>query len=157
MTDSQQEKAKKVYATMVSALNHENWIFEEKDNLCIMSDYQGEDIPIRFFVEVDAEREVIRFLSRMPFNINKDKRVDAALAVCVANYGMINGSFDYDLNDGEIRFRLTTSYCGCEIGEPFFMDMITTAILTTDKYNELFMMLNRGLIDLQGFIEKDKG
>lgn len=156
MAESQQEKAKKVYETMVSALNHENWIFEEKGDLCIMSDYQGEDIPIRFFVEVDADREVIRFLSSMPFNINKDKRVDAALAVCVANYGMVNGSFDYDLNDGEIRFRLTTSYCGCEIGEPFFMDMITTAILTTDKYNELFMMLNRGLIDLEEFIEKDK-
>ena len=151
------EKAKKVYSTMVKALNEKDWKFIEKEeNLTIVSNYTGEDIPINFVIEVDAEREVIRFISPMPFNMSEDKRVDASIAVNVANYGLVNGSFDFDINDGEIRFRLTTSYCGCEVGEDFFMDMMATALLTIDKYNDKFLMLNKCAITLQQFIESDK-
>lgn len=153
---AKQDQAKKVYSTMVSALTKKEWHFEEREeDLTIVSGYQGEDIPIRFIIKIDAEREVISFISPMPFNVSKEKRVDVALAVCVANYGMVNGSFDYDLNDGEIRFRLATSYCGCEIGEDFFMDMLATALLTTDKYNDKFMMLDKGAISLQDFINQE--
>lgn len=154
---AQSAQAKKIYATMVQALKNKDWHFEEREeDLMIISNYQGEDIPIKFLIEVNSDKEVIRFLSPMPFHVGEDKRVDVALAVCVANYGMVNGSFDYDLNDGEIRFRLTTSYCGCEVGEDFFMDMMATALLTTDKYNDKFLMLSKGMITIQQFIEQDK-
>ena len=144
-----QAQAKKVYATMVSALNAKDWHFrEEKDRLTIVSSCSGDDIDMNFIIEVDAEREVITFLSRMPFKAPEDKRVDMAIAVFVANYGLVNGSFDFDINDGEIRFRLTTSYCGCEVGEPF--------LNTTDRYNDRFMMLAKGLMTLEQFIELRK-
>ncbi len=150
------EQAKKIYDTMVSALHARDWSFEEdEDNLAIISGYQGEDIPIRFYIVVDPKKEVIRFMSPMPFKVVEDKRVDVALAVCVANYGMVNGSFDYDLNTGSIFFRLTTSYCGCEIGEGFFMDMISTAVLTTDRYNDKFMMMSKDMMSLSEFIAQE--
>lgn len=158
MADAKKEQAaKKIYNTMVKALNAKDWKFDEHpEDLVIVSNYTGDDIPIQFLINVDAEREVIRFISPLPFKMAEDKRVDAAIAVSVANYGMVNGSFDYDVSDGEIRFRLTTSYCGCEVGEPFFMDMIATAVLTTDRYNDKFLMLNKGMMSLQQFIEQDK-
>ncbi|MGN0812258.1 MAG: YbjN domain-containing protein [Candidatus Coproplasma sp.] len=149
-----QAQAKKVYATMVRALKAKDWKFrEEAEKLTIVSSCSGDDIDMNFIIEVDAEREVITFLSPMPFKTPEDKRVDMAIAVCVANYGMVNGSFDFDINDGEIRFRLTTSYCGCEVGEPFFMDMMSTALSTTDRYNDRFMMLAKGMMTLEKFIE----
>jgi hypothetical protein len=149
-------EAKKIYATMVKALRDKNWKFEEKEEeLTIISIYQGEDIPMAFKINVDSDREVIRFISPMPFHIDEDKRVDAALAVSVANYGLVNGSFDYDLNDGEIRFRLTTSYVDCEVGPKFFFDMMATALSTTDEYNDKFLMLSKGMLTLQQFIEQD--
>lgn len=157
MADEKQVKAKKVYSTMVSALNAKDWKFEEREaDLTIVSAYTGDDLTIRFFIEIDAEREVIRFIASMPFKIAEDKRVDGAIAVCVANYGLVNGSFDYDINDGEVRFRLTTSYVGCEVGEDFFMDMMATALMTTDDYNDKFLMLSKGMLTLAQFIEGDR-
>lgn len=157
MEDEKQAKAKKIYATMVSALKKKDWQFDEREeDFAIFSSYTGDDIPIKFAISIDAEREVIRFLSPMLFNMAEDKRIDAAIAVCVANYGLNNGSFDYDLNDGKVYFRLTTSYVGCEVGEEFFMDMMATALLTTDKYNDRFLMLSKGAITIQQFIEQDK-
>lgn len=157
MADEQQIKAKKIYSTMVSALKKSDWHFaEDEDNLTIISSFSGEDIPIKYIIQVDAEREVVQFMSPMMFRMPEDKRVDGAIAVCVANYGMVNGSFDYNINDGEISFRLTTSYVGCEIGEEFFMHMMVVALSTTDRYNDKFLMLSKGVITVQQFVESDE-
>lgn len=152
-----QAKAKKVYKDMVKALKAKKWHFTEKEEeLTIVSNYRGDDLLVNFVIRIDAEREVIQFLSPFDFKINQSKRVDAAVAVCVANYGLVNGSFDMDISDGEIRYRLTTSYCDCDLGKDFFYDMMATAVLTTDKYNDRFKMLNDGNMTLQQFIEKRK-
>lgn len=158
MADEKEMKAKEVYSTMVSALKEQEWRFEEhEEDLTIVSGFTGDDIPIRFIVRIVAEVEVVQFISPLPFKIAEDKRVDAAIAVSVANYGMVNGSFDYDISDGEIRFRLTTGYTGCTIGKEFFMYMLMVALSTTDKYNDKFLMLSKGAITLQQFIESDNG
>ncbi len=152
----QQAKAKLVYKTMIEALNERKWNFtRHDDDLTIVSDYQGDDIPIRFLISVDAQREVIRFAAPLPFKMGDDKRIDGAVAVCVANYGMVNGSFDYDISDGEIKFRLSTSYHDCEVGKGFFMDMMTTALFTTDNYNDKFMMLAKGAMTIDQFIQSE--
>ena len=152
-----QAKAEKVYKTMVKALKDKNWHFEEREqDLTIVSNYSGDDIPVRFIIRIDAGREVIQYLSPLPFKIDESKRVDAAVAVCVANYGLVNGSFDMDISDGEIRYRLTTSFYDCDLGKDFFYNMMATAVLTTDKYNDWFKRLNDGTMTLQQFIEKRK-
>lgn len=154
MAADKQAKAQKVYKTMVKALKARNWHFEEREqDLAIVSNYTGDDLTVNFYIKVDPEREVIQYISPLPFKMDESKRVDAAVAVCVANYGLVNGSFDLDINDGEIRYRLTSSYCDSEMGEEFFYDMMAIAVLTTDKYNDRFMMLNKGLMTLQQFID----
>lgn len=150
-------KAQKIYKDMVKALKRKDWNFiEEEKELAIISSYTGDDIPVRFIIRVDAEKEVIQYFSPLPFDIKEDKRVDAAVAVCVANYGLVNGGFDLNITDGDIRYRLTTSFRDCEIGEDFFYDMMAVAVTTTDEYNDRFMMLNDGLMTLQQFIDLNK-
>lgn len=150
--------AVKVYNTMVGALRANDWNFDEHpEDLTIVSGYRGEDLPIEYIISIDAQREVIRFVSYMPFVVPEDKRVDMSIAVNIANLGMVNGSFDYDINEGRISFRLTTSFCGCEVGEKFFMDMMSTALVTTDHYNDRFFMLSKGAITLKKFLEMEKG
>ena len=79
-----QAKAQKVYKTMVKALKGKNWHFEEREqDLTIVSNYTGDDLPVKFIIRVDAEREVIQYLSPLPFKMEESKRVDAAVAVCV--------------------------------------------------------------------------
>ena len=79
-----QAKAQRVYKTMVKALKGKNWHFEEREqDLTIVSNYTGDDLPVKFIIRVDAEREVIQYLSPLPFKMEESKRVDAAVAVCV--------------------------------------------------------------------------
>ncbi len=150
-------QAKQVYDLMVKTLEEKEWKFQEHaDELLIVSNYHGDDIPIDFLITIDEKREVIQFLSPLPFKFGEDKRIDGALAVCSANYGMVNGSFDYNIEDGALRFRLTTSFTGNEIGPDFFMNMMAIACATTDRYNDRFMMLAKGMISLVQFMKMEE-
>lgn len=158
MATDKKAAAKKVYDSMIKALNKQGWKFsEDKDGeLIIYSNYQGEDIPIEFIIKIDEERQVLQFLSQLPFAVSEDKRVDAAIAVCVANWYMVNGSFDYNFETGKIVFRLTTSYVDSVLGEEFFMSMIATSVFTTDDYNDKFLMISKGTLSLEQFIKDVK-
>ena len=151
--------ARSVYESLVYSLEEKDWKFQRFDNdLVIRSGIKGEDLPIEFIVLVKAENMVVQFISKLPFSIPEDKRVEAAICVSVANYGLVDGSFDYDINDGEIRYRLTASYRGTNDGclDPdLFEYMIMCASSTVDDYNDRFFMLAKGMIDVDKFISME--
>ena len=150
-------KAREVYSNLVNMLDTRDWKYEKfDDDLVIRSGIKGDDLPIEFIVFIKPDNQVVQFISKLPFNIPEDKRVDAAIAVCVANYGLVDGSFDYDISDGEIRYRLTCSYRESYLGADLFEYMIMCAASTVDDYNDRFFLLSKGEIDLQDFIEREK-
>lgn len=150
-------KAREVYYGIIDMLDTRDWKYERYDNdLTIRSGVKGEDLPIEFIIFVKPQNKVVQFISKLPFNIPEDKRVEAAIAVCVANYGLVDGSFDYDVNDGEIRYRLTSSYRDSYLGADLFEYMIMCAASTVDNYNDRFFMLSKGMIDIEGFMNMEK-
>lgn len=148
------QQAQTVYETICKSLDSKDWKYERHDdNLTIVSGAQGEDLPMRMIIVVNPDAQVVSLFSPMPFNISEEKRVDAAIAVCVANYGLINGSFDYDLNDGEIRFRLVTSFRESTLSEELFMYMVLVTAKTVDDYNDKFLMVSKGMMSIKQFME----
>lgn len=152
------EKAKEVYATLIRMLDGIEWKYEKhEDELLIKSGVRGDDLPIDFIMVVRPKNQVVQFISSMPFNMPEDKRVDGAIAVAVANYGLVDGSFDYDLRDGEIRFRLTCSYRESTLSEELFNYMVMVSASTVDNYNDKFFMISKGMMTVQQFIEQENG
>lgn len=149
-------KAKEVYDTIVSMMDAIGWKYEKREeDLVIKSGAQGDDLPMDLLLIVDPKSQIVQLISRMPFNVPEDKRFDAAVAICVANYGLKDGSFDYDINDGEIRFRLTSSYRESILSKELFVYMIGVSIGTIDQYNDKFFMLSKGVMSIQQFIEQE--
>ena len=151
------KKANEVFNTLTRMMDELGLHYEkDEEKLMVKGGVVGDDLPIQYVIFVRPANEVVEFLSPMPFNMPEDKRVDGALAVCVANYGLIDGSFDYDLSDGEIRFRLTSSYRESTLGKELFEYMIMVSAQTIDDYNDKFFMLAKGMITVQQFIEQNK-
>ena len=151
------QEARQVYNNLVNMLETRDWKFERfDDDLVIRSGIKGEDLPIEFIIFIKPQNQVIQFISKLPFSVPEDKRVEAAVAVSIANYGLVDGSFDYDINDGELRYRLTSSYRASLIGDDLFEYMIMCAASTVDDYNDRFFMLCKGMIDIEKFAELEK-
>lgn len=151
------QKAKIIFKTMVQALKKADWKFDEhEDDLVIVSGYTGDDFPIRYIMCVDPKRDCVTFRSDNIVTFPENLRIEGALATCVANCGMVFGHFDYDIDDGKLVYTMSDSYADCDVGDEFFMRMMGTAVSTVDHYNDKFMMLAKGIIDIKKFIDADK-
>lgn len=153
--DVKMELAKQVYKTLCDAIDRRQWNYSKVENeLLVHFGVNGEDIPMQFILMVDAERQLIRLLSPMPFKMSEAKRLEGAIAACVASYGMLDGSFDYDLSNGRISFRMTASFRSSQIGEELLQYMISCSCAMVDQYNDKFLAIDKGLLSISDFIAK---
>ena len=147
--------AKAVYADLCAMLDKKGWHYKRYDEeLVVTFGVAGEDIPMDFVLAVDAERQLLRMLSKLPFTIPEDKRMDLAIAACVASDGLIDGSFDYDIAKGTIVFRITASFRESKIGAGLFEYLIQCSSITVDAFNDKFLLLSKGVMSINDFIAK---
>ena len=150
------DKATEVFDALVEMLDDRDWKYDKyEEKLMVKGTIKGDSLPVNFIVVVKPKNEVVQVLSIMPFYITEEKRVDAAIAVNVANYGLVEGSFDYDLSDGEIRFRMTATYRDGIPSDDVLERMILLTAFTSDQYNEKFFMISKGLMTVKQFIDKE--
>jgi len=148
--------AKEAYDTLCNSLDEMKWRYsKDEDKLIIHVGISGEDIPMEFIIHCDADRQLIRVMSFLPFKISEDKRVEGAIATCHANYRLADGSFDYNLGDGSIIFRMTSSFRESLVGDELFKYMIHVACATVDKYNDQFLMISKGNLSITDFIKNN--
>ena len=156
MADEKMERAQQVFNALCAAMDADDWHYEKnEEKLEIKCGAQGEDLPMKIHVIVDPEKQIIILLSPLPFIIPENKRLDGAIAVSVANNGLVDGSFDYDIKDGSIFFRMTSSFIESEIGSELFHYMLLIACHTIDEYNDKFLMVGKGMMSIEDFIAKD--
>ena len=156
MAEVNMQKAKEVFDALVDMLDTRDWKYDKfEEDLVIKSGIKGDDLPIEFIIVVKPKNQVVQLLSRLPFQIPEDKRVDAAIAICVANNGLVDGSFDYDIGEGDITFRLTCSYRESFLSADLFEYMILVSASTIDDYNDKFFMIAKDMMSVQQFIEKE--
>lgn len=153
--EKKMELAKQVYQTLCEAIERREWNFgKDEEKLLVHFGVSGDDFPMKFILIVDAERQLIRLMSPMPFKMSESKRMEGAIATCAASFGMADGSFDYDLSDGTIVFRMTASFRESIIGEGLFQYMISCSCAMVDKYNDQFFALDKGIMSITDFIAK---
>lgn len=152
------KQAQLAFETLRQMLKEQDWHFEEDtEKLLISCGAQGEDLPIKIIIKVDAERQIISLISHLPFSIPEEKRVEIAVAVSAVNYALADGSFDYNFVDGTLLFRMTSSFRESLLGKDVFEYMLFVACKTIDDYNDKFLFIIKdkmSLEDLLNFINE---
>lgn len=150
------QKAKSVYETICKALDARDWKYKRFDeDLTISCGARGDDLPMDIIIMLNTQAQVVSVLSPMPYKVAEEKRVDVALAIAIANYGLVNGSFDYDLSDGEIRFRMVSSFRDSVLGEELFDYMVMVTASTVDRYNDRFLMISKDILSIEQFVKME--
>lgn len=153
MDDEKIKRAQKVYGTLCAALDSNELHYDkDEDDLSVECGIQGEDLPMKIKIKIDSGRQLILLLSHIPFVVPEDKRLDVAIATCVVNNKLVNGSFDYDVEDGHMFFRMTNSFIDSEIGNELFSYMFAVSCHTIDEYNDKFFALGKGFMSIDDFI-----
>lgn len=154
--DKKLKNAQNVFKTLCAMLDEKELRYDKReDDLVVDFTMSGEDIPMRFVINIDAKRELIRLLSPIPVTFEGDKRIEGAIAACQANYRMADGSFDFDFKSGKVLFRMTSSYIDSIISKELFEYMVAVAGYTIDEYNDKFFMLAKGQLPIEEFFKKN--
>lgn len=156
MAEENMAKAREVYDLLCRMLDNRGWHYDKiEDKLVVKASAKGDDLPIDFIMKVHPKNEIVSFYSSLPFTVSEAKRIDLALAVCVVNAKLVDGSFDYDLSDGTILFRLTSSFRNSTLSEELFEYMLIITAGTVDEYNDKFFMIAKDMLPIQKFIESE--
>ena len=122
-------------------------------------EYKEEEQAILTGVKLESNLQSIKFLIRFrengfltvavpPLGAKEEYRPAIAEYITRANYGMTNGNFELDYNDGEIRFKIYTNYKGLdEIAEDIVEDSFVIPIVMYERYGNGLAALMMGFSD----------
>ena len=149
-----QKKAEQTYRLFCNALDNNDWSYRSDDQkLRIECGAKGEDLPIELNIHFDVEKQLIMILSKLPFDIAEDKRVDAVVAICAINNALVDGCFDYDVNTGTVFFRITNSFLDSFMSKEVCMTLLYKACKMVDDYNDKLLMLSKGMLTIEQFLK----
>ena len=152
--DVDMKHAQAEFEKFCKALDADGWRYNKnEEKLTIETGATGDDLPINIYIQVDANRELLYLLSKLPINVPEDKRIDMVVAVCMVNDLMVHGCFDYNIQEGTLFFRMANSYKDSSLGDDLYKYMLYCSCQTIDEYNDKLLMLSSGIIDLEAFIK----
>lgn len=108
-----------------------------------------------FVFKINSEKMLVSIISKIPYIVKQDKIEDLAAAICFINNFTANGCFDFDINTGEILFRMTNGFLESLIGEEAYEYMIDCSVNMLIEYSEQLILLARGLISLDEFVDRN--
>lgn len=148
------KRAEGVYNTLCSAFDKMKLNYKKDDeDLSVTVVAGGNDLPMGFRIKIIDSLQTILLTSPIPFDVKPSKRLDIAIAVTRANNIILDGSFDYDLKDGIVSFRMTSSFLDVEVDEAEFTYMIRYAYAVVEDFNDRFESVNNGKTDPNNICE----
>ncbi len=138
-TEKELKQAASLFKTLCDYLDENEWKYDKADDsLGIMLVTKGDDLPIPVMIRINPDLMVLSVYTTMPFEVPEDMRVPMVVAVTAATHCMIDGGFDYDVESGQILFRITSTYRDSIIGKKLIEYMLGCACVMTDEFNDKF-------------------
>ena len=147
MEEKSLKNAKKVYETLCGALDSIGWRYERHDDDFIVTlGVNGEDIPMWLVIGVDADKELIRCMSRIPVAFDSENMVDGSIACAYATWRIIDGRFVIDISKGEVNFEISSSFALYSSSDISLKSkaFILFKIESENVFNELYIDISVG-------------
>ena len=125
---------------------------DSEEEYVIKYGMKGDDIPMDFLFLIRVDSGIIKVVSPQPVRIETEKRLEAALAICKINNEIVDGSYSMDLENGTVFYSQTTCFLGSLVSDEVFAYLLGLSGSIVDHYNDKLLMLQAGMIDLEGFI-----
>ncbi len=146
-----------IFANICRFLDEDDWHYRVlQDNAIIKFGVQGEHADFQCFADVKAERNICLLYVVAPNRVPQSRRQAVAEFVARANYGLILGCFELDMEDGEVRYRYGVDVEDSELSPAMAKNMIYSAISTMDRYYQGLMAVAYGNVDPKVAIAKSE-
>ena len=124
-----------VYARLISWFDAEGWPLDRHDDESwFRSAFAGTSATIGIVAQVREDLEIALLYSVPPLRVPEDRRVEVAQYLTRANYGLLIGNFELDMDDGEVRYKTAIDVENAELSDALIAGMVRANCATTDRY-----------------------
>ena len=110
----------------------------------ICADFRCEVGTYRVIAAVDEEGSVFQVFGYSPIRVPEGSRPAIAEAVARANYGLRVGKFEFNVDEGDLRFQASQALTGEAVGEGVIDRLIGTTMAMLDMYLPAFLSVIYG-------------
>lgn len=154
--DKKQIKAAlKVAKIIRKHLDGRKWNYSvSSDELEFSFGVNTDALPFYYRIAVDAAKEVVYLSAKQNVFVPESKRIVMAMGICAINDHLVDGSFDFNVGDGSMLFRLVASYHDAEIGDAMVNYLINVAHSTFEDVNKSIINYVEDTIDQTEFLKQ---
>lgn len=147
-----------IYEAMLGFFTSDDWNFNAMDDLPVLSmPFTGKNGKWMCYAQAREKQEQFVFYSVFPVNAPAERQAAVVEFITRANYGMIIGNFEFDYNDGEIRYKTSIDVEGAELTEALVRHMVYANVIILDRYLPGMMRVIYAEADPQAEIDKIEG
>ena len=120
--------------TVVEYLDDEGFEYDvESEERVDLSFTTSNGVLVTWF-SLDDEDQVVLFVTRCPVFVPQERREAAMEFLTRANFGLRLGHFEFDLDDGEVRYKTSIDVEGDELSTALLRRMVRPNLATMDRY-----------------------
>lgn len=113
----------------------DNWHYRDVPELGILTlNFKGDSGQWSCFVQARDESGLFAFYSICPTRAPEERRKDMCEYLTRANYNMVLGNFEMDMQDGEVRYKTSIDVTDSELTPQLVRRLVYTNLLNMDKY-----------------------
>ena len=137
-----------MFQVLVQFLNEEKFKFElEEDSKIATLFISGSSGTWMGLAKVDEDNEQMVFYSIIPSRVAPEIRPIVMEYITRANYNLIMGNFEMDLEDGEIRFKTSIDFSGEKLTKRLVKNIIFYNLIAMDRFLDGLMQVMFNGID----------
>lgn len=126
---------KSVFEAVTDFFKQDNWHIEKHgDETAFYTNFGGEHGQWRCYGETRESPAQFVFYSLCPIHIPELKRQDISEFLTRANFDLVIGNFEFDLEDGEIRFKTSIDVEGSHLDFNLIKRLVYTNAVMMDQY-----------------------
>jgi hypothetical protein len=125
----------RIYSAIQDFLKASDWKgIEDAEQGTIGLNYTGKNGAWTCIAHAREAQEQVVFYSIAPVQIAPEQRTIVGELVHRVNFGMIIGNFEYDLDDGEIRYKTSFDAQDTTLTNELIKPLVIANLVTMDKY-----------------------
>jgi hypothetical protein len=130
--------ASRALSTLEAVLRDIGWEpRQDADSSGLVVDFDPPYIPVAYaYAAIYEPLETFVFYITLGVSAGANVRDETARFLTLVNWNLMNGSFDIDYEDGEIRFRTSVCFRGTELTESLIRNAILSAMNAVERYAE---------------------
>jgi len=148
----------KIFDALVSFFEEDEWPFEQLEGEPLLrTGFSGKNGKWLCFARAREDAEQFLFYSICPFRAPPERRMAVMEFLTRANYGMIIGNFEMDLEDGEIRYKTAVDVEGGELTSTMIKNLVYINVRMMDKYLPGIKAVSESGADPKEMVEEIEG